>query len=411
MVLDMATTKVLQEILEAYYAKKRRILLEGGTSSSKTYSAIQAAILLAEGDKTPTISSVVSESLPHLKKGAIRDFFTVLKQPMKHNPNYNATDCIYTFPGSGSIIEFFGANESGKVHGPRRDRLFVNECNNVPWTTVHALDIRTKYFTMADWNPTGEFWAHEYESGGKMVAGWLKNPENAYSHSTYLDAKHLLPPEVVTNIESNRHDANWWHIYGLGLLGKVEGLVYRSDFTQVPSLPERGEHFYGMDFGYSVDPSVLLHLVIIGMDLYAQQLFFQRGMENDVIAEAMIDHNVRTHYDQIWADSAEPKSIAEIHRFGFNIQGASKGPGSVKQRIQLRNQYKMHWTEDSLECIKEQRNCRYVQDKDGKLTDKITHQWSHGMDACDYGVVGYVTPPEDIEEVVEYYDPVAISPV
>jgi phage terminase large subunit len=133
-------------------------------------------------------------------------------------------------------------------------------------------------------------------------------------------------------------------------------------------------------------------------------------MTNDMIAARMEELGVIKNYDQIFADAAEPKSIEEIYRYGYNIQGAPKGPGSVKQRIQLRNQYEMVWTEGSVECIKEQRNCRYIPDKNGKITDKITHQWSHGMDACDYGVVGYLTPGE-VETELIYDDPVAISPV
>jgi len=400
MPLTMSTTKVLEEILEAYKAGKRRILMEGGTSSTKTYSALQAFVLLAQGDKTPTISSIVSESLPHLKKGAIRDFFAILKEPMKNNPNYNQTDCIYTFPQSGSIIEFFGANESGKVHGPRRHRLFVNEGNNIPWVTIHALDIRTILFTIVDWNPVSEFWAHER---------WIpKSDVNAYSHSTYLDALHVLPQSVIDNIESNKDDKNWWHVYGLGLVGKIEGLVY-PNFSQILALPTVGEVFYGLDFGFTIDPTTLIKIVMYGWSVSFQQLIFERGMDNHQIAARMEELGIVKHYDQIFADSAEPKSISEIADYGFNIQGAPKGPGSVKHRIQYRNQFKQFWTMDSVESIKEQRNCRFITDKDGKLTDKITHQWTHAMDACDYGMVGYMTEPAVTEDEVELGEDVLIS--
>lgn len=397
--LTFNTTKVYQEVLYAWDLGMRRILLEGGTSSSKTYSIIQSLILIAKFSPDPLIISVVSESLPHLKKGAIRDFFMILREPMKPNKNYNATDCIYTFD-NGSIIEFFGAGEAGKVHGPRRHILFINEANNVPWITADALDYRTIRFTIADWNPVDEFWAHER---------WLKDKaHNLYSHSTYLDARHVLPQAIVDKIEEHRGDPNWWNVYGLGLVGKIEGLVYPS-FTQVPKLPV-GNIFYGMDFGYTNHPTTLIRNVIIGNDLYSQQLIYATGMTNQDIAQAFLTHGLVPNYDEIWADSAEPKSIDEIAMYGYNIKGAPKGPGSVNQRIQRTNQYTQHWTEDSIEAIKEQRNCRYIKDKDDKFTNKITHDWTHCMDARDYAVVGLLTPVEH-EQVLEYYEPVAISPV
>lgn len=403
--MNLHTTKVYEEILEAYFARKGRILLEGGTSGSKTYSALQVFIMLAKYDREPTISSVVSESLPHLKKGAIRDFFNILGEYQNNNKNYNKSDCVYTFPGSNSIIEFFGADESGKVEGPRRRRLFINEGINIPWETARNLDIRTSGFVMVDWNPYGEFWVHEYESGGKVIPGWLKQSGNAYSHSTYLDAIDVLSAEVVAKIEAGKNDPNWWNVYGLGLLGKIEGLVYPS-FQQERHLP-RGDEFYGLDFGFSIHPTTLIKSVLTGKEIHSQQLIYETDLTNDAIATRMEELGIRKNYDQIWADSAEPKSIAEIHALGFNIQGAKKGPGSVAHRIQLMNQYKQFWTQDSVESIKEQRNCRFITDKNGKLTNKITHQWTHAMDGRDYGLVGYMTEP--VEQTAVYDSMVEVN--
>lgn len=194
----------------------------------------------------------------------------------------------------------------------------------------------------------------------------------------------------MTNIESNQNkDPNWWNIYGLGLIGKVEGLVY-PNFEQVEELPEGGQEFYGLDFGYSTDPTVLVKCVIKSDELYSQELIYETGLTNDAIARRMDELGIKRNYDEIFADSAEPKSIAEILRFEFNIKGCSKGPGSVEFGHQKLLQYKHYWTKDSINCIKEQRNFRYIEDKNGKLTDKTTHNWSHGMDARRYGVVGLV---------------------
>jgi len=333
--------------------------------------------------------SIVSESLPHLKRGAIRDFFRVLDESADNNPRYNKTEQTYNF--GNSVIEFFGADEADKVRGPRRDILFINEGNNVPWETARGLDIRTRLFTIVDWNPVSEFWAHEY---------WVNDPVSAYVHSTYLDAIDVLPAEVVTNIESYKDkDPNWWAIYGLGKLGKVEGLVYPF-FEQVDELPD-GDVFYGLDFGYSNDPTVLVKNVILDDGLFAQEKIYESGMTNDMIAYRMAELGVRKHYDEIFADSAEPKSIEEIYQHGFNIKAAPKGPGSVEYGHQKVRQYTQYWTKDSISCIKEQRNFRYIPDKNGKLTDKTTHAFSHGMDARRYGIMGKVELRET-EQVIIY---------
>ena len=388
--MEITATRIYEENAEAWLNHKRRALNEGGTYSSKTWSILQLLILIAQNTKSPLVISVVSESLPHLKRGAIRDFFRILDESQDGNPRYNKTEHTYTF-GDG-IIEFFGADEADKVRGPRRDILFINEGNNIPWETARGLDIRTRLFTFVDWNPVSEFWTHEY---------WIGQPENAYIHSTYLDAIDVLPPEVVANIESNKDkDPNWWNIYGLGLIGKVEGLVYPF-FGQIEVLPD-GDIFYGMDFGYSNDPTSLIANVIKGDSLCSQELIYEKGLTNDAIAYRMAELGVQKHYDEIYADSAEPKSIEEIYQHGFNIKPAPKGPGSVEYGHQKVRQYKQFWTKDSTNCIKEQRNFRYILDKNGKLTEKTAHIWSHGMDARRYAIIGKVELKE--EEVIIVYD-------
>ena len=383
----MKTRRVFKENLFAYRERKRRALNEGGTYSSKTWSILYLLYLIAQKDKF--LISVVSESLPHLKRGAIRDFFRILEESPDNNPRYNKTEHIYDC-GNGRI-EFFGADEADKVRGPRRDILFLNEANNIPWETARGLDIRTSKFTFADWNPVSEFWVH---------TNWIGQPENAYIHSTYLDMLDVLSPEVITNIESNKNDPNWWNIYGLGRLGKIEGLVYPF-FNQTNELPH-GDIFYGLDFGFSTDVTVLVKNVILGDNLYSQELIYEKGLTNQDIAVRMIELGVKEHFDEIFADSAEPKSIEEIYRIGFNIKGAVKGPGSVEYGHQKIRQYKQFWTADSTNCIKEQRNFRYLADKNGKLTDKTAHLWSHGMDARRYGMMGKVELPEPEEAVVIY---------
>ncbi len=380
----MQATRIFNENLEAYQRGKRRALNEGGTYSSKTWSILLILQILASQAKAPLLISIVSESLPHLKRGAIRDFFRILDESPDNNPRYNKTEHVYNF-GMGKI-EFFGADEADKVRGPRRDILFINEGNNVPWETARGLDIRTARFTFVDWNPVSEFWAYQYETETGMVPGWLSYPDSAYIHSTYLDAIDVLPKEVVANIESNKDkDPNWWNVYGLGRIGKIEGLVYPY-FSQIDELPV-GNIIYGLDFGYSNHPTCLTKNVITPTEIYSQELIYEVGLTNQDIAGRMIELEIKKGYDEIIADSAEPKSIEEIYRYGFNIKPCIKGQDSVEYGHQKVRQLKQFWTKDSVNCIKEQRNFRYIKDKNGKLTDKTTHNFSHGMDSRRYTVM------------------------
>ncbi len=380
--MEFNTTSIYLQNALAWLKRKegiRRALNEGGTSSSKTFSVLQTIYLILSHAKRPLLATIVSESLPHLKRGCIRDFFAIIDESPNNNPSYNKTDHIYTF-ANGSKLEFMGLDEIGKERGPRRDILYCNELNNLKWEVVQGLDVRTNLFTFADWNPTSEFWVHEK---------WIGKPENIYIHSTYLDALNVLPPEVVTNIESNRDkDPNWWNVYGLGRIGRIEGLVYPY-FEQVDELP-KGDVFYGLDFGYTNDPTALVRCVIQGQNLYCQELIYQSGLTNDAIAYRMAELGVRKGYDEIYADAAEPKSIEEIHRHGYNVKSCPKGADSVEYGLQRVRQHRIHWTTDSLNGIKEIRNYRYITDKNGALTAKTTHQWSHMMDAMRYGVVGKI---------------------
>lgn len=392
MAIDFRLTRIFNETLDAWLAGKRRCLHEGGTSSSKTYSVLQFLIQLAQDTKEPLRISVVSESLPHLRRGCIADFFNIIgESPVKTNPNWKMTEFTYQRPEWKGMIEFFGVEDAGKVAGPRRDILFINEGNNIPWATARQLDTRTRMFTIVDWNPVSEFWVHEYESGEDILPGWRADEEhNAYVHSTYLDAVDVLPQSVIDRIEANKNDPNWWRIYGLGLIGKIEGLVY-PHFEVCDILPD-GNYFYGLDFGYT-DPTVLTKHCIIGSKLYSQEILWGVNWTNDVLARNMDLAKVRKYLDEITADAEDPKSIKELSDKGFNVKPSEKGKDSVKYGIQKVNEYEQYWTADSVNCIKEQKNFRYISRIiRGRevLTDDTTHFFSHGMSSRRFPVATYV---------------------
>ena len=378
--MNIEGTIVLDKNARAYRDKKRVIINQGGSGSSKTYSILQLLICIGMGAKEQTTISVVSESRPHLRRGVLRDIKNILQDAWNDN-DFNKTDLVYYFPKA--VLEFFPADDSRKLRGARRDILFINECNNVTKDSYNELEVRTKRCVFLDFNPVYEFWAHSL----------VGQPGVEFIKSTYLDARAVLPQAVVDSIESRRAtDPNWWRVYGLGEIGNIEGLVHPL-FDQVEQMPEdpKAIDFYGLDFGFSQDPAALVHCRVIGQDLYKDQLIYETGMTNDVIAKRMETLGVRQNYDEIFADGAEPKSIEEIRRYGFNIKPAPKGQGSVTSGIQRVNQYRQHWTKRSLDGIKEQRNYRFIVDGLGKITDKPIDDSDHLMSAVRYACAGKLT--------------------
>jgi phage terminase large subunit len=352
------------------------IVNEGGTSSSKTYSIIQLLSYWCQLVTIPFLVSITSESFPHLEAGAIRDFKNIMA-PIWDESKWNETKHFYEF-GEHVILEFFASDNPGKAHGPRRSVLYCNEVNNIPKPIVDAMLLRTRGKVFYDFNPVHQFWVHDLR--GKSGIAWI--------HSTYLDAKMFLPQRTIERVENLREtDPNGWRIYGLGLVGKIEGLVY-PNFLIVDEIPPvvHPVQICGIDFGYSIDPTVLVRNTIQGKKLYSEELIYEIGLTNRQIADRFAQVGIRKSRDLIVADSAEPKSIQELCDYGYNVIPVKKGQGSVEYGIQRVNQYIQHWTKPSTKCIKEQRNYMYVKDKDGKFTEKTTHYFSHGMDARRYAM-------------------------
>jgi len=374
-------TTVFSQLNDAWYGGKRRFFVEGGTASSKTWSVMQFLKILLENYKEPVIATVTSESVPHLKRGAIRDFLSIMGDELI-DKNWNRSDFIYTFP-NGCLLEFVSADQPVKLKGGRREILFCNEANNIARDSFREADMRTRLFTICDWNPVSEFWFHDEE--------WGRDVENVYLQGiTYRDTPEVVSRRTIEDIERYKdRDPNWYRVYGMGLLGKLEGLVY-PHFEQVDELP-KGDVFYGLDYGFSSDPTVLIKNVIMGENLYSQEMFYDdSALTNDDIARRM--SLCKVGGEIVWADRDEPKSAEELTRLGFNVQAVDKAYANVAFGIKKVNSYKQHWTKDSSNCIKEQRNHRYIEDKKhpGMFTEQTTHRWSHGMDARRYALSPHI---------------------
>ena len=364
--------------------KKRIRAVQGGTSASKTVSIILYLIHLAQSDKTPTLTSIVSESFPHLKRGAMRDFLDIMETHKYFNPNrWNKSDYTYEFE-TGSKIEFFSADQPGKVRGPRRDRLFINEANNIPYETFDQLEVRTKNFIYLDWNPTNEFWFYTEVLG--------KRDDVEHIILTYKDNE-ALSQEIIDSIEQRRQKKSWWTVYGEGQLGEVEGKIYR-DWEMLDEVPKFARlERYGLDFGYSNDPTAIVAVYYYQGGYILDEITFLKGLSNKQIADILNNQEARV---LVVADSAEPKSIDEIKSYGINITPAEKGTDSVRNGIQLVQDQKIAITKRSTNVIKEYRNYLWDMDRDGHVLNIPEHQFSHSMDAIRYAISSIIKKPKVI---------------
>lgn len=355
--------------------KKRIRAVPGGTSAAKTMGILALLIHLAQTDEKPTITSVVSESMPHLRKGAMRDFLRILEEQNYFNRDrWNKTDSTYTFE-TGSKIEFFSVDASDKVRGPRRDRLFLNEANNTPYDTFEQLEIRTNEFIFLDWNPTNEFWYYTELKGQRDDVEELT--------LTYKDNEGLSP-QIIESIERRMPRKSWWNVYGLGLLGEVEGKIYK-DWHMIDEIPPEAKLLRrGLDLGYSVDPTAIVEIYSWNGAFIANQITYQKGLSNKQIADILL--NLEEPECLVVADSAEPKSIDELISYGVNVIPANKGPGSVRHGIQVVQWQRMFVTRRSVDIWREQRNYLWAVDKNGVLIspNEPEHAFSHTMDAIRY---------------------------
>lgn len=352
--------------------KKRIKGIAGGTSASKTISILMILIDKAQSDPKPTLTSVVSESFPHLKRGAIRDFLNIMEaHGYFQDSKWNKTDYTYTFD-NGSKIEFFSADMPSKVRGPRRDRLFINEANNIPYEAYDQLEIRTKDEIWLDWNPTNEFWFYT-DVKDKPGVDFLK--------LTYKDNEGL-DENIVKSIESRKGNANWWKVYGLGELGEVESKIYKG-WEIIDDIPHEARlERYGLDFGYSQDPAVIVAIYYYNGGYILDEVTYQVGLKNRQLAD--IIKNLEPGL--VIADSAEPKSIDELKEYGINVLPSIKGQGSVNRGINYVQDQKISMTKRSLNLIKEYRNYLWKTDKDGKITNIPDVGFDHSMDAVRYGM-------------------------
>jgi phage terminase large subunit len=373
--LKIKATPVFYANKKAYEEGYPVICNEGGSRSSKSYSVVQLLIHIALSNPNTRIS-MVSHSLPHIKRGVYRDFKNILEQwNIWDEKDFRYTDFIYTFK-NGSYIELFGLEDPDKAKGPARDILFINEANLISKALFDQLLIRTTGQVFLDWNPA-DFISWVYE-----VAD---NPMNKRIHSTYLNNISNLSDSQIRNIEQYKDlpDDFMWKVYGLGERGSAKEIIY-TQWKQYDEAPQ-GDVFYGLDFGY-VHPAALIKVTHHEGQNYFEEIVYQSGLTlsdlSRLIKEKLPERAT------IYADAAEPKSIEELYRQGFNIKPAVKDvwAGIVKMKSYPIN---LHYNSKNLR--REFMSYKWKKDKNDNVIEEPVKANDDLMDACRYAVFTHLT--------------------
>lgn len=364
--LDTTSTKKV-------FALRQRIrAVTGGTSASKTISILIWIIDYCQSKQNKEkLVTIVSESYPHLEKGAMLDFELIMKDRGYWNDaRWNQTKHTYTFE-TGNKLEFYSVDNAGKAHGPRRDVLFLNECINLGFKIVDQLIVRTRETVWMDWNPSEDFWFYSEMQPNRSDIDFIT--------LTYKDNE-ALDGVTIKEIESHKNNKAWWTVYGEGKLGVVAARIY-SGWALVDDIPHEARlERYGLDFGYTNDPTAIVALYRYNGGYILDEVKFLKGLSNKQIADIFTNLPKAL----VVADSSEPKSIDEIKDNDINIIGAKKGADSIKYGIQFVQDQQISVTKRSTNILKEYRNFFWMKNREDEIINIPEAGFDHTMDALRY---------------------------
>lgn len=372
MELNITTSKTYRDI----DSSKKICILQGGTRSSKSYSALQWILVhcLMENN---IVVSVVRKSFPSMRVSILRDFIGIMKDlGIWDEGNWNATEHLYQFDGD-SIIEFMSIDNAEKRKGTQRDYLFVDEANELSREDWFQLFIRTRIKSIIAYNPS--FGTNNY-----IFNEIHTHPESNLFISTYRDNP-FLEQSIVEEIERLKYiNPEYYKVYGLGLPGNNMGTIF--SINVIDTIPEEAELVaYGMDYGWSIDPTTFVGVWKLDSNLYFDELLYKTGMVTGDIITYLKGLSIgRT---QIYGDGAEGRLIEEIYRAGFNIKKAQKPAGSIKFGIDLMQNYRLHCTKRSHNMIREFNEYVWTVDKNGNFENIPVDYANHTIDAIRYVVM------------------------
>jgi len=372
------TNVVCEHLLET---DKKIIVEQGGTRSGKTYNILIWLIFYYCPDNKNKTITICRKTFPSLRASVMRDFIDILRSyGMYREESHNKSSSEYIL--YGNLIEFISLDQPQKVRGRKRDLLFTNEANELFWEDWQQLLFRTKEKVILDYNPSDEYhWIYD-----KVIP----RDDCAFFKTTYLDNP-FLGESIKQEIERLKEtDEQYWQIYGLGIKGITKSTIFR--YLEVMEIPEQAKFLsYGMDFGYTNDPTTLIGIWIDGYNLYAKEFLYRTLMTTTDINNFLREMNINR--ELIWADSAEVRLIDELRRMGWNIRPSIKGRDSINAGIDLLKRYKIHLTKDSNNAIQEFRNYKWQEDRNGKMINKPIDNHNHLVDALRYGTYSILSKP------------------
>tara|TARA_B110000908_G_C10268383_1_gene467252 strand:+ start:11303 stop:12457 length:1155 start_codon:yes stop_codon:yes gene_type:complete len=359
---------------------KKIVVEQGGTRSGKTYNIILWIIFYYCGKNEGKTITIARKTFPAVRSSVMRDFMEILKAAdLYREENHNKSNSEYIL--NGNLVEFISMDQPQKIRGRKRDLAFLNEANELTFEDWQQIVFRTNGRIILDYNPSDTFhWIYD-----KVIP----RDDVDFFQTTYKDNP-FLDDTIIKEIERLRDtDEHYWRVYGLGERGTNRAQVFQ--FTTIQQIPQTAKFLsFGLDFGFTNDPSALVGCYKEGDNLYFEELLYSTNLTNQDLAREFSKLEIG-RYDEIFGDSSEPKSIEELHRMGWNIKPTQKGADSVNAGIDMLKRYKIHIIGSNL--MKEMENYKWLEDKNGNLLNKPEDKYNHLIDALRYGVYNKLSKP------------------
>jgi phage terminase large subunit len=374
---ELKTNKVFGHLLRS---EKRITVEQGGTRSGKTYNILLWIIFYYTRNNKGKTITICRKTFPSLRASVMRDFFEILRTYEIYREDFhNKSSSEYYL--NGNLVEFISIDQPDKIRGRKRNLLYINEANELFFEDWQQLIFRTDGKIILDYNPSDAFhWIYD-----KVIP----RDDAEFFQTTYLDNPFLDDTirQEITRLKDT--DEDYWRIYGLGERGASRATIFQFHIAE----EAKGKVIaMGMDFGFTNDPTALVRVTEEDGNLYIEELLYHTNLTNRDISDKFQELGL-TRYDEIWADSAEPKSIEELHRMGWNVKPTAKGNDSIMAGIDILKRYKIFVTKNSANLIKEFQNYKWQEDKNGNLLNRPVDNFNHGIDATRYATFNRMSRP------------------
>jgi phage terminase large subunit len=361
--IEINTTITFQHLVDSKHRVTHHI---GGTRSGKTFGILQ--YLIVEAIREAQTITIVRRTIPSTKRTVIKDFIDILKSiDVWRDDNWNVSDRTYKL--QDSLVQFINSDDPEKLRGLKSDILFIDEASEIDEESYFQLSIRTTGKIILAYNPTvSPFnWLRQMQDCERFVTTYKDNP--------------YIPKEMVKAIEDLQFTSpKKYLIYGKGEFAANEKAIYKFDIVDDF---EADFVAFGLDWGYSQDPTAVVAVYKNGNDLYLEEVLYERGLVMNDIITALNKKDIDKSYE-IWCDSSEPRSVEELYRSGFNAKPVKKGPDSIKFGISVMQNYNIHILKSSTNLVNEMYAYQYASDKYGYTTDNPESGLDHLLDAARY---------------------------